>query len=400
MLLRRRENVGTITVFGAGKQAYWHIRLALLLRGPDIKRVNMINRSFARAQPLLEEFYALQSQLSYFHGGQSSSDSGTSTPSSTSTSSSTNKYSTKFTILSTEYGEYDRVLKEEVRKADIILCCTPSLTPLFPAEHLTAHEGRKKGRLISAIGSYRPNMCELHPEILKQAVAPQHHHHHHKHAHEAGVVVVDSLTACLKEGGEIVQAGLGPEQLVEIGELVMLKHAAASKRSSSASRTNTNSSSTSSSSRTTSGRSVKEKEKEKEKHGHHGLLHHLPSFKKEKDKDQEVGPATQKSTESNNLPHHQNGDAHSLSENSTGSSTKETPSMKGVVEMCKAEEKAAAGMETELQKDEAIDGLITWLTKGNVIYKSVGLGLMDVVVGGDLVGLAEERRIGTRIEDF
>lgn len=214
------------------------------------------------------------------------------------------------------------------------------------------------------------------------------------------MVVVDSLTACLKEGGEIVQAGLGPEQLVEIGELVMLKHAAASKRSSSASRTNTNSSSTSSSSRTTSGRSVKEKEKEKEKHGHHGLLHHLPSFKKEKDKDQEVGPATQKSTESNNLPHHQNGDAHSLSENSTGSSTKETPSMKGVVEMCKAEEKAAAGMETELQKDEAIDGLIAWLTKGNVIYKSVGLGLMDVVVGGDLVGLAEERRIGTRIEDF
>ncbi|KAI9884669.1 MAG: 60S ribosomal protein L8B [Watsoniomyces obsoletus] len=386
MLLRRREQVGTITVFGAGKQAYWHIRLALILRGPDIKRVNIINRSFSRAQPLLEEFYTLQSQLSYFHGGQSSdpsstgtAGSGTSTPSSTTTTSSTttsnNKYSTKFSILSTEYNEYERVLKEEVRKADIILCCTPSLQPLFPAEHLTAHEGRKKGRLISAIGSYRPHMCELHPDILRQAVAPQHHHHYHKHANTAGVVVVDSLTACLKEGGEIVQAGLGPEQLVEIGELVMLKHASAanSKKSSS--------------SRYHSGGVEKEREKEKEKHG---LLSHLPSFKKEKEKED-----TTNGTENINIPPMKNGN------------DKEQKTMKGVLEMCNAEVAAASSTGTngemgieEEEKDEQIQGLMAWLTKGNVIYKSVGLGLMDVVVGGDLVTLAEERRIGTRIEDF
>ena len=45
-------------------------------------------------------------------------------------------------------------------------------------------------------------------------------------------------------------------------------------------------------------------------------------------------------------------------------------------------------------------GLKEWLVRGNVIYKSVGLGLMDVVVGNGIVALARERGIGTGIEDF
>ncbi|KAI9789239.1 MAG: hypothetical protein M1816_006248 [Peltula sp. TS41687] len=273
MLLRRRETVHTITVFGAGQQAYWHIRLSLLLRGADIKRVNIINRSFARAQPLLQDFYS-EAQHDWRSG-------------------------TKFSVLSAEYGEYDRVLKEEVRKADAIFCCTAASTPLFPPEHLTAHEGRRKGRLVAAIGSYRPSMAELHPDVLRQAVGPgqllqqqQHHHrhhHHHKHAASSGVVVVDSLSACLRDAGEVVQAGLGPEQLVEIGELVMLKR--------------------------------------------------------------------------------------------------------------QAEAKKRAGGEASVV-DRQTDGLKEWLVKGNVVYKSVGLGLMDVVVGGDLVTLAAEKGVGTWVDGF
>lgn len=45
-------------------------------------------------------------------------------------------------------------------------------------------------------------------------------------------------------------------------------------------------------------------------------------------------------------------------------------------------------------------GLMEWLTRGNVIYKSVGLGLMDVVVGSELLSKARERGIGTTIEHF
>ena len=94
------------------------------------------------------------------------------------------------------------------------------MQPLFPAEFLTSHEGRKKGRYISCIGSYAPHMTEIHPDIFREAVAPEHTHHHHKHAKKGGVIIVDSLESCLKEAGEIIQAKLKPENLVEIGELM------------------------------------------------------------------------------------------------------------------------------------------------------------------------------------
>ena len=190
----------------------------------------------------------------------------------------------KFSALTPEFGEYGRLLKEEVRKADVIFCCTPSTSPLFPPEFLTSHEGRRKGRYISAIGSYAPHMIELHPEIIKTAVKVDHgHRHYHKHARQEGVIIVDTLDGCLKEAGEVIQAGLTPEQLVEVGELLMVK----------------------------------------------------------KSVHQEI----------------------------------------------------EAGGEGE-------KGLLEWLMRGNVIYKSVGLGLMDLVIGSELIRLGRERGIGTVIQDF
>lgn len=134
-------------------------------------------------------------------------------------------------------------------------------------------------------------MVELDPEVLRYAVAPHHEHRHlHKRQKEGGAVIVDTLSGCLREAGEIVQAKLAPDQVVELGELLMLK-------------------------------------KEAEKKGQAA----------------------------------------------------------GKEEGCK------------LQQDE---GLKEWLTRGNVIFKCVGIGLMDVVVGGELVRLARERGIGTMIENF
>ena len=158
------------------------------------------------------------------------------------------------------------------------------MQPLFPAEFLTHSEGRKKGRLISLIGSYRPHMCEVDPEVLRHAVAPDHGHvHFHKHTARGGVVLVDSLDACMKEAGEIVQAKLSAQQLVEVGELIMVKKAAM--------------------------------------------------------REIEMGGAGE-------------------------------------------------------------PGLKRWLEAGNVIYKSVGLGVMDVCVGEDLVLLAEKKGVGVRIDNF
>lgn len=259
LVFNKRKHVKTITVFGAGRQAYWHIRLALLLRGPEVKRVYIVNRSFDRTAKLLQDIYAAEN-ASW-------------------------RSDVKFHAFSSDFVEYNRLSREAVRKADVIFCCTPSLEPLFPAEFLTSTEGRRKGRLIVAIGSYKSHMTELHPDILKNEVKPpQHTHHYHKHAQRGGVVLVDSLEMCLQEAGEIVQAGLGPHQLVEIGELMIMKH--------------------------------------------------------------------------------------------------------------------AARLGIEQQKENGEEGLKKWLAKGNVVYKSVGLGLMDLITGKDMVDIARRRGVGTFIDNF
>ncbi|KAK5958242.1 hypothetical protein OHC33_000084 [Knufia fluminis] len=257
LLLRRRQTVHTLTIFGAGRIAFYTILLSLLLRAPEIHHINIINRSFDNAIALMKQFLPS-------HGGDPSWS------------------HVKFSALSPEFVEYDRLLKEEVRKADVVFCCTPSTTPLFPAEYLTSHEGRRKGRYIAAVGSYMPHMIELHPQIIQAAVKDGNHkRHHHRHARQEGVIVVDSLDGCLRGAGEVVSVGLTGEQLVEIGELIMVR------------------------------RSLEEE-----------------------------------------------------------------------------------------KKGEGEKGLVEWLTRGNVIYKGVGLGLMDLVVGREVVRLGRERGVGTVIAEF
>lgn len=260
MLFIKRTKVKTLAVFGAGKQAYWHIRLALTLRGSEIKRVHIFNRSFDRAAKLLQDIYSPEN--SSWRGD------------------------VKFSAVSSEFGDYTRIVGEAVRKSDAIFCCTPSIEPLFPAELLTSRDGRRKGRLVSAIGSYKPHMTELHPDILRDEVTVHgtSHRHLHKYIKRSGVVVVDGLDAALKEAGEIMQADVKPHQAVEIGELLMVREA-----------------------------------------------------------------------------------------------SRQDPS-----------EKAA----------DDTKSLREWLERGNVIYKSVGLGLMDLVTGGDLLRLARERNLGTTVEEF
>lgn len=143
----------------------------------------------------------------------------------------------------------------------------------------------------------------LHPDILRLAVALQHGHHHHRRARQGGAVVVNSVKACLKEAGEIIQVGLGGREVVGIGELLMLKRDAERRKLEA------------------SGQGM-------------GL-------------------------------------------DGSGVELGEDNKMKGGD-----------------KKNEAESGLAESLQKGNVIYKGVGLGLMDVVVGGDLVALADERGWG------
>jgi ornithine cyclodeaminase/alanine dehydrogenase-like protein (mu-crystallin family) len=302
MLFKKRSNVHDIVVFGAGKQAYWHIRLALLLRGPEIHHLNIINRSFETAHHLVERLYRPHDEPAQFPQ--------LTVPSATHS----DLAHPKIQILTPGHLEYERLLKSVVRASSVIFCTTPSLTPLFPASYLTNTEGRKKGRYIAAIGSYKPNMLELHPDIIRQNVQIDHKHHHHKHARTGGAIIVDSVEACLKEAGEIIQAGLSGHEVVEIGELLMLKKEADRAR--------------------------------KEKAG----------------------------------------------------DSEESLDVRGV-ELGEAK-KVKGRKKGDKKEGEGDGGLMEWLMKGNVIYKSVGLGLMDVQVGMDVVRLADDRGVGTRIENF
>lgn len=202
LLFNRRHIVETVTVFGAGRLAYWHIRLALVLRGSEIKRVNIINRSFERSSHLLREFYSPEQKE--WRGD------------------------VKFSAFSLDCVEYNRLLMDSIQKADVIFGCTSSPEPLFPAEILTSDgASTMKGRYICATGSRRASAAELDPDIFRDAVEPQRSQRHwlvyRKRPARSGVVLVDSIDACLQRGGEIIQSELEPRQLVEIGELVMLR---------------------------------------------------------------------------------------------------------------------------------------------------------------------------------
>jgi ornithine cyclodeaminase len=110
--------------------------------------------------------------------------------------------------MSSELPNVDFVLArsnhEAISRADVICTATPASAPLFNASDLlpTVH--------VNAIGAFTPEMCELPPELLR----------------EARLVVVDQMEAAMAEAGDLIQAISGGQfdagSIKEIG--VLLKH--------------------------------------------------------------------------------------------------------------------------------------------------------------------------------
>jgi ornithine cyclodeaminase/alanine dehydrogenase-like protein (mu-crystallin family) len=162
-------------------------------------------------------------------------------------------------------------LCERVQEADVIFTGVPSTSPLFPAEWLMSEKARGRGRYIAAIGSYRLDMQELDPELLREMATPS---GLFQEMVWNGKVAVDSAEACLVEAGELVKAGIGREGMLEVGTTAEMR----------------------------------------------------------------------------------------------------------------------AGGSTE--------GLEEWLADGFVVYKSVGVGIMDIAIGSELLELAGEKGVGVRLDDF
>ncbi|MHB8617997.1 MAG: ornithine cyclodeaminase family protein [Chloroflexota bacterium] len=85
--------------------------------------------------------------------------------------------------------------------ADVICCATTATVPLFEIADI------RRDVHINAVGSYRPEMVEIHPLILGRAA----------------IIVVDQVQAAMAEAGDIIQAiqsgNLQVDRLVEIGSL-------------------------------------------------------------------------------------------------------------------------------------------------------------------------------------
>ncbi|KAF5645582.1 hypothetical protein F52700_2145 [Fusarium sp. NRRL 52700] len=332
-LLERRNHVKTLTVFGSGLQAYWHIRLALMIRGSTIKHVHVINHRWSdKATGILKRFASIPPEVKKREGWSD----------------------TKFGLLIPAFHEYRRLIKDQIRDADVIYCCTASQKDLFDGSILTSHEGRKKGRLIIAVGSYTPEMRELPDDLIQLAVKREDkpHRHFHKHAVEGGVIVVDNIKGVLKEAGEIIAANIGPHQLVELGELVMLHRLA-----------------------------IEESD---------GFSSSQASFSSDMDKLDIHGRMSSMST------------VYGSGSNASDPPTSPTGSVDSEGRRSSSFFHSRKNSNTSLDKEKrkSEDHLCRWLRDGTVVYKSVGLGLMDLVVGTHLIEVANEKNVGTRIEGF
>lgn len=191
---RFRRNTENIVVFGAGKQALWHIRLALLLKEKDIKSVTIINRSANRTQQLIESLKSNAQSPWPSHISLQAFD---------------------------PKGDRDIAIESLVVDADVIFFTTPSTEPVFPGAYLTSEKARSKTRYLAAIGSYRLDMQEIDPELLKQVIDSS--------GPFASVgyrasVAVDSRDGCLQEAGELVKAEVPKDKMLEIGQLFQTKN--------------------------------------------------------------------------------------------------------------------------------------------------------------------------------
>ena len=164
-----------VVILGAGKQAEWHARLALLLASEDVKNITFVNRSGKRLKDLEES--AITSIKAVYPAVNMAY------------------------ISKDDNPNYDEQLEAAIGASDVIFSCTPATEPNFPFSFLSKSP---RQRFISLIGSYKPHMQEIDSETLLSG---------------GGKIYVDSKEACMEESGELIKAKVSNDQLIEIGEL-------------------------------------------------------------------------------------------------------------------------------------------------------------------------------------
>ncbi|KAF4449065.1 hypothetical protein F53441_7609 [Fusarium austroafricanum] len=186
-----RRNTENIVIFGAGKQGLWHTRLALALRGSEIKKITIVNRSVGRARDLVKR--VTDENQKYW------------------------KSSATLDVLDPTQSDYEQALASLLSSADAVFCTVGSTSPLFSLKTILGDGTRSRLPFVGAIGSWQADMIELDPEMLRHAASRD---DSFSRSGTQGSIIVDDLKEALVKSGEVVQSGLGADSLIQVGEIL------------------------------------------------------------------------------------------------------------------------------------------------------------------------------------
>ncbi|KAK6205385.1 uncharacterized protein RJT21DRAFT_15477 [Scheffersomyces amazonensis] len=174
-----------LTVFGVGPQAYWHLKLTLIIYKESITSVNIMNRTLKNAEILATNLKSEFPSVQF------------------------NSYS---------YNDDDDLeFVPHIQNSSIIFGCTPSTNAVIKNSYI--NKDSRYPKFISLIGSYKPNMIELDLDFIKSEFKDT-------------SIIVDSKEHTLQEAGELIQADISESQLIDIVELYNLELKDASKYTS------------------------------------------------------------------------------------------------------------------------------------------------------------------------
>lgn len=154
-LFKSHTGALNLACFGAGPQAYWHIKLALMQF--DIDTVFIVNRTAHRADELIKRLHEEHPN-----------------------------------------GKFKRcdTPDTDIPTCSLIVGCTPATSPVIH------HKWIQKNAYIGLIGSYKPHMCEVDSEIVKSVKK----------------ILVDGVEPVFVEAGEIIQNNIPKEELVDVAD--------------------------------------------------------------------------------------------------------------------------------------------------------------------------------------
>ncbi|KAH6904963.1 hypothetical protein BKA70DRAFT_1294512 [Coprinopsis sp. MPI-PUGE-AT-0042] len=166
-----------VVVFGAGSQIEAHLDLFLRFFN-QVEECVIVNRTLnERAQDLTKSLKAR-------HAG------------------------VEFQLYASTDRAHHSAIEEAVGRADLIVCATSATEPLFPSRSV------RDGTHLVLIGSYMPQMREVDVELVCRAARSP------SVGSSKSMLLVDSKESCMIEAGELLEAKITQEEMVEIGDLV------------------------------------------------------------------------------------------------------------------------------------------------------------------------------------